>query len=292
MNQAELVVENERLPIHREIGGERVLKPRKGLGFIDLNELWRYRELFFFLAWRDVLVRYKQTYLGIAWAILQPFLTMVVFTVIFGKLGKFPSNGAPYPLVAFAALLPWQLFSNALTESSNSLVASANMISKIYFPRLIIPASAVISGIVDFACSIVILFFLMLYYRTAFTIELLLLPLFLLHATLSAFAVGVWLSALNVKYRDIKYVVPFLTRVGIYISPVAFLSNIVPERWRLLYDLNPMVCVIDGFRWCILGDAFRPNWQEFGVSTGAVLFLLISGMVYFRSTEKTFADVI
>jgi lipopolysaccharide transport system permease protein len=271
---------------------ERVLRPRHGFAAINFAELWRYRELFVILSWRDILIRYKQTYLGIAWAVLQPVLTTVVFTVVFGRFAKFPSNGAPYAIMTFAALLPWQFFSNALSESSNSLVASSNMISKIYFPRLIIPASAVLSGLADFSIALVILFGLMLYYGVGFHLYLLLLPLFLLVAFLAAFSAGVWLSALNVKYRDVKYIVPFFTRMGLYASPVGFLSTIVPERWRFWYSLNPMVGVIDGFRWCILGEKFEPYWPGIFASLGVIIVLLATGLFYFRSTEKTFADVI
>lgn len=271
---------------------ERVIRPQRGLIAINFRELWRYRELFGFLAWRDILVRYKQTYLGVAWAVLQPFLTTVVFVLVFEKLGKFQSNGEPYAVMIFAALLPWQFFANALSESSNSLVASAGMISKIYFPRLIIPASAVCSGVVDFCVGLVILFVMMLCYGVRFGEKLLLLPLFLAVAVAAAFAAGVWLSALNVKYRDVKYIVPFFTRIGLYASPVAFMTAIVPERWRFWYSLNPMVGVIDSFRWCILGPAFEPYWPGFWASLAATLVLLISGILYFRSTEKTFADVI
>ena len=275
-----------------ESDAERVIRPRRGFVAVDFAEIWRYRELFGFLAWRDILVRYKQTYLGIAWAVLQPFLTMVVFVLVFEKLGKFQSNGAPYAVMTFAALLPWQFFANALSESSNSLVASANMISKIYFPRLIIPASAVCSGAVDFCVGLVILLAMMLGYGVPFSGKLLLLPLFLGVAVVAAFAAGVWLSALNVKYRDVKYIVPFFTRIGLYASPVAFMTGMVPERWRFWYSLNPMVGVIDSFRWCILGAKFEPYWPGFWASLAVTLVLLVSGILYFRSTEKTFADVI
>ena len=271
---------------------ERVFRRKRGFSAIDFAELWRYRELFVFLSWRDILVRYKQTYLGIAWALIQPFLTMVIFTVIFGKLAKFPSNNAPYAMITFAALLPWQFFSNALSESSNSLVASSNIISKVYFPRLIIPASAVLSGIVDFAISLLILVGLMFWYGVELNFRLLMLPLFFAVAATAAFAAGIWLGALNVKYRDVKYVVPFFTRMGLYVCPVGFLSTMVPERWRLLYSLNPMVGVIDGFRWCILGEGFAPYWLGFWASLVLVAITLVSGLLYFRSTEKRFADII
>ena len=271
---------------------DRVLRPRQGFAGINFAELWRYRELFFFLSWRDILVRYKQTYLGIAWAVLQPVLTMVVFSVLFGRLGKFNSYGAPYPMLTLVALLPWYFFSNALSQSSSSLVASSNMISKIYFPRLIIPASAVLSGVIDFLIGCAILALLMPFYGVAFHLHLLLAPVFLFIAFLAAFSAGVWLSALNVKYRDVKYIVPFFVSIGLYVSPVGFASMIVPERWRFWYSLNPMVGVIDGFRWCVLGAAFEPYWPGFIASCGVIVFLLATGLIYFRGTEKTFADVI
>ena len=278
------------------VKNERILRPRHGLAAINFAELWRYRELFLFLSWRDILVRYKQTYLGVAWAILQPFLSTVVFTIIFSLLAKFPSNKAPYAVMTFAAMLPWQFFSNAMSESGNSLVASSNMISKIYFPRLIIPASAVLSGLMDFFIGLVILFAMMLFYRTSFHLHLLLLPLFLLVAFLAALAAGIWMSALNVKYRDVKYIIPFFTRMGLYASPVAFMSTLILDRFGpriyFLYSLNPMVGVIDGFRWCILGEKFEPYWPGFAGSIGMTLLLLVSGLYYFRSTEKTFADLI
>lgn len=271
---------------------ERVIRPRKGLIKIDFAELWQYRELFLFLAWRDILVRYKQTYIGVAWAALQPLLIMVVFTAIFSFVGKFPSYGAPYPVLVFAALLPWQFFSNAMTESSQSLVASERMITKVYFPRLIIPASAVMSGLVDLLISVLILIALMWGFDVPFTPRLLVLPLFFIVAFMAAFSVGLWFSALNVRYRDVKYVVPFIVRMGMYVSPVGFISNVVPEKWRFYYNLNPMVGVIDGFRWCILGGKFEPYWEGFAVSILVIIILLITGAIYFRNMERTFADVI
>lgn len=274
-------------------GVERVLRPRRGLAHLDFAELWRYRELFGFLAWRDILLRYKQTYLGVAWAVLQPVLSMVVFTILFGRLAKFPSNGAPYAVIVLAGLLPWQLFSNALSESSNSLVASARIISKVYFPRLIIPASAVLSGFIDALIGLAILLLVMPFYGVAFRPLLLLLPVFFALAFLAALAAGIWFSALNVKYRDVKYVVPFITRIGLYVTPVAFLwTKLVPENWRFWYSLNPLVGVIDGFRWCILGPAFEPFWPGFWISTAVTVLLLVSGLFFFRRTERTFADIV
>lgn len=271
---------------------ERVIRPRKGLFHIDWAELWRYRELFVYLTWRDVLIRYKQTALGVAWAVIQPFLTMVVFTVIFGGLAKMPSAGASYAVMTFAALLPWQFFANALTASSQSVVGAGNMVRKVYFPRLIIPASTTLSGAVDFAISLVLLFGLMLWYDVPFHPRLLLLPLFFLCAAAVALSAGFWFSALNVKYRDVKYIVPFIVRIGMYVCPVGFMSSVVPERWRFWYNLNPLVGVIDGFRWAILGPEFMPDWPSFALGMAIVAVLLIAGLIYFRATEKTFADII
>lgn len=255
-------------------------------------DLWRYRELFYFLAWRDILVRYKQTAIGIVWAMLRPLLTMVVFTVVFGKLGKFPSEGVPYPILVFAAMLPWQFFANSLSEASNSLIGNANLISKVYFPRLIVPSSAVITSFVDFLISGLILIGLMFWYQFVPGWRILTLPLFVATAFAAAMGIGLWLTALNVKYRDFRYIVPFIVQFGLYVSPVGFSSSVVPEQWRLLYSLNPMVGVIDGFRWAILGGSATINWPSFMLSNGLVLLFLITGIWYFRRTEKTFADVI
>ena len=256
-------------------------------------DLWHYRELFYFLAWRDVLVRYKQTAIGIVWAMLRPFLTMVVFTVVFGKLGKFPTEGsAPYPILVFAAMLPWQFFANSLSEASNSLVGNANLISKVYFPRLIIPSSAVITSFVDFIVSGAILVALMCWYRFVPGWRLLTLPLFIVICFAAAMGMGLWMTALNVKFRDFRYLVPFIVQFGLYVSPVGFSSSVVPEKWRLIYSLNPMVGVIDGFRWAILAGDVRIFWPGLVLSTGLVFLLLASGIWYFRRTEKTFADVI
>ena len=256
------------------------------------RSLWRYRELFFFLAWRDILVRYKQTVIGLAWALLRPFLTMLVFTLVFSKLAKLPSDGAPYPILVFAALLPWQFFSNAFTEAGNSLITNANMISKVYFPRLVIPASAVILSFVDFIISGVILVGLMLWYGYMPDWRILTLPLFILMTFAAAMGSGLWIAALNVKYRDFRYIVPFVVQFGLYVSPVGFSSSIVPEQWRLLYSLNPMVGVIDGFRWAILGGNTQLYWPGFLLSLGLVSLLLITGIFYFRKTERGFADLI
>jgi len=271
---------------------ERIIKPKHGLAPIDFSELWRYRELFLFLAWRDILIRYKQTAIGVLWAVIQPFLIMIVFTVIFGKLAKFPSNGVPYSVMTFAAVLPWQFFANALSQGSNSVVVATEMISKIYFPRLIVPGSAILSGAVDFGISLLMLFGLMAWYQIQFRLHLLLLPLFFLLAFATAFGASLWLSALNVKYRDVKHVLPFIVRMGMYISPVGFMSSVVPEKWQFVYSLNPMVGVIDGFRWCVLGAKFEPYWPGFWISVTVVAIILVTGAYYFRATEKTFADVI
>jgi lipopolysaccharide transport system permease protein len=256
------------------------------------KDLWRYRELFYFLAWRDILVRYKQTAIGMAWALIRPFLTMVVFTVVFGNLAKLPSEGVPYPILVFAGMLPWQFFSTALSECSNSLISNANLISKVYFPRLIVPTSAVIVSFVDFMISGMILLGLMAWYNYLPSWRILTLPLFIGIAFVASIGVGLWLAALSVEYRDFRYIVPFIVQFGLYISPVGFTSNIVPEQWRLLYSLNPMVGVIDGFRWAILGGESKLYLPGFTLSVGLVVFLLVSGIWYFRKMERTFADVI
>ncbi|BAY31532.1 ABC-2 type transporter [Nostoc carneum NIES-2107] len=256
------------------------------------KDLWRYRELLYFLAWRDILVRYKQTFIGIAWALIRPFLTMVVFTVVFGNLAKLPSEGAPYPILVFAAMLPWQFFSNALGECSNSLIANANLISKVYFPRLIVPISAVTVSFVDFMISGIILLGLMAWYNFIPGWRILTLPLFIAIAFAASMGVGLWLAALNVEYRDFRYIVPFIMQFGLYISPVGFSSSVVPEKWRLLYSLNPMVGVIDGFRWAIIGGDSSIYLPGFILSMLLVAFLLITGIWYFRRMERTFADVI
>lgn len=256
------------------------------------QDLWRYRELFYFLAWRDILVRYKQTAIGIVWALIRPFLTMIVFTIVFGQLAKLPSGGVPYPILVFAAMLPWQFFANALSECSNSLISNANLISKVYFPRLIVPASAVIVSFVDFMISGIILLGLMAWYNFVPSWRILTLPLFIVIAFAAAMGGGLWLSALNVKYRDFRYIVPFIVQFGLYISPVGFSSSIVPEQWRLLYSLNPIVGVIDGFRWAILGGEAKLYWPGFTLSIGLVVLLFISGIWYFRKMERSFADVI
>jgi len=256
------------------------------------KDLWRYRELLYFLSWRDILVRYKQTVIGVAWSVIRPVLTMVVFTVIFGKLAKFPSGNAPYAILVYAAMLPWQFFANALSESSNSLISNANMISKVYFPRLIVPGSAVIVSVVDFFISFAVLMVLMACYQFMPSWRIFTVPLFLFMALLATMGFSLWLSALNVKYRDFRYIVPFIVQFGLYVSPVGFSSSVVPEKWRLLYSLNPMVGVIDGFRWAILGGEALIYWPGFLLSTTLSLLVLYGGVRYFRKTERIFADII
>jgi len=256
------------------------------------RDIWQYRELFIFMAWRDILVRYKQTIIGIAWSVIRPLAAMIVFTIVFGKLAKFPSEGAPYAILVFAAMLPWQMFANALTESSNSLVVNAPMLSKVYFPRLVLPASAVIVSFIDFLISLGILFALMIWYGFVPSWHIVFLPLFLMLALLTALGFGTWLAALNVKYRDFRYIVPFIVQFGMYISPVGFSSSVVPQKWRLLYSINPMVGVIDGFRWAILGSEVSFYLPGFILSIGITIAFLIFGINYFRNSEKMFADFI
>ena len=258
---------------------------------LDLNDLWEYRELLYFLVWRDIKVRYKQTVLGGAWAILQPVLTMLVFSVFFGRLAKMPSDGIPYPVFVYAALLPWQLFSYALAESSNSLVGNQNLITKVYFPRLVVPVAAVLGGLVDFCISFVVLLILMFWYGITPTAAVLTIPAFLLFAVTTALAAGLWLSALNVKYRDVRYTIPFLTQFWLFATPVAYSSTLVPARWRALYGLNPMAGVVEGFRWALFGKQQKPD-PLLVVSVAAVMVLLIGGLVYFRRSESTFADLV
>ena len=256
------------------------------------KDLWRYRELFYFLAWRDILVRYKQTTLGIAWALIRPLLTMLVFTIVFSKLAKLPSGNIPYPLLILAAMLPWQFFASAVSESGNSLISNANMISKIYFPRLVIPTAAVIVSFVDFIISGLLIFAMMLWYGFTPDWRLLSLPLLMLLVFLTALGAGLWIAALTVKYRDFRYITPFIVQMGLYVSPVGFSSTIVPEQWRLLYSINPMVGIIDGFRWALLAGQTPLYWPGLLLSLAVTLVVLISGTIYFRKTERSFADLI
>jgi lipopolysaccharide transport system permease protein len=258
---------------------------------LNLRELWKYRELLYFLTWRDVKVRYKQTLLGAAWAIIQPFFTMVVFSLFFGKLAKIPSDGVPYPIFSYAALVPWTFFANALSQSSNSLVGSASLITKVYFPRLVVPLSSVLSGMVDFALAFIVLLGMMLRYGMVPTINVLALPPLLLLALVTSLAVGLWLSALNVEFRDVRYVVPFLVQVWLFATPIAYPSSLLQEPWRTLYGINPMVGVVEGFRWALLGTDTAPG-PIIAVSALMALTLLVGGAFYFRRMEKTFADVV
>lgn len=255
------------------------------------RDLWRYRELFYFLAWRDLLIRYKQTVVGVAWSVIRPLLTMIILTIVFGKLGKIPSGGVPYPMLVLCGMLPWQFFSTALSESGNSLVTNEKLISKVYFPRMVIPSGSIITSFVDFLISGVILIALMVWYRFVPSWQIVFLPVFVLMAFAAAFGAGLWIAALMVKYRDFRFVVPFIVQFGLYISPVGFSSNVVPEKWRLLYSFNPIVGVIDSFRWSILGGQ-QLYLNGFLASLVAVVLLLVSGVWYFRKTERTFADVI
>ena len=268
-----------------------VIRPTSGWVPLNLGAIWEYRELLYFLIWRDIKVRYKQTVLGVAWAVIQPVLMMVVFSIFFGLLAKVPSDGLPYPIFAFSALLPWQLFAHALTESSNSLVANQRLITKVYFPRLVIPLSAVLSGLVDFVFAFSVLLGMMFFYGIVPSSALWSLPLFILLAVTTALAVGLWLSALNVQYRDVRYTIPFITQFWFFLSPVVYPSSLVPEPWRFVYGLNPMAGVVEGFRWALLGKA-EGLGPMFAVSVAMVLFLLAGGLYYFRCMEKTFADVV
>jgi lipopolysaccharide transport system permease protein len=267
------------------------IRPSTGWRTLELAELWRYRELLWFLALRDIKLRYKQTVLGVAWALVQPLLTMVVFTVFFGILAKVPSDDVPYPLFALVALLPWQLFAYALTQSSNSLVAEQRLITKVYFPRLIVPLASVMSGLADFAVAFVLVLGMMAWYRVPLSWNLLAVPALVLFAVATALAVGLWLAVLNVQYRDVRYTVPFLTQLWMFISPVAYPSSLVPEAYRVLFGLNPMAGVVEGFRWALLGNV-EPPGPLLWASVGSVVVLLGGGLFYFRRMERSFADVV
>lgn len=267
------------------------IEPTQGWVSLKLHELWEYRELLYFLTWRDIKVRYKQTALGVAWAIIQPLFTMIVFTLFFGRLAKIPSDGIPYPVFCYAALVPWTFFANGLTQSSNSLVGSSNLLTKVYFPRLCIPLATVLSGVVDFVLAFALLFVLMLYHGLAPTLNIVWLPFFLLLALTTSLGVGLWLSALNVQYRDVRYVVPFINQFWMLATPIAYPSSLMKEHWRIVYGLNPMTGVVEGFRWALLGAKTAPGPMLWVSATAAVL-LLITGAFYFRRMEKTFADVV
>jgi lipopolysaccharide transport system permease protein len=279
----------------QKVGGTNkpvlLIRPSRGWVSLKLHEVWRYRELLYFLIWRDIKVRYKQTALGAAWAIIQPFMTMVIFSLFFGRLAKLPSDGIPYPIFSYAALVPWTFFANGLSQSSNSLVGSANLIKKIYFPRLTIPIATVLSGVIDFILAFVVLLGMMLYYGIVPTINTLWLPLFLLLALVTSLGVGLWLSALNVQFRDVRYVVPFLIQFWMFATPIAYSSSLLNEPWRTLYGLNPMVGVVEGFRWALLGTNTEPG-LIIVISTLTAVIILVSGAFYFRRMEKTFADIV
>lgn len=265
----------------------RIRPPRTGI-YLELGEIWQYRELILILVWRDIKVRYKQTALGATWAVLQPVLTMVVFSIIFGRLAGIPSDGIPYPVFTYVALLPWQLFAHAVNESANSLVNNQQLVTKVYFPRLVIPLAAVLGGLADFFVAFAVLLCLMFFYGITVTLAILTIPLFLFLAVTTAFAVGLWLSALNVEYRDVRYTIPFLTQFWLFATPIAYSSNLIPEQWRLLYALNPMVGVVEGFRWALLGREGAGPLVLVSVITA--LTLLISGIFYFQRMEDSFAD--
>ena len=268
------------------------IAPSKGWVPLKLKDLWEYRELLYFLIWRDIKVRYKQTALGATWAIIQPFFTMVVFSIFFGHLAKVPSDGIPYPLFSFAALVPWTFFANGLSQSSNSLVGSGTLITKVYFPRLIIPLASVFSGIVDFVLAFLVLLGMMVYYGLfPTTINVVWLPLFLLLALTTSLGVGLWLSALNVEYRDVRYIVPFITQFWMLATPIGYPSSLLQQPWRTLYGLNPMVGVAEGFRWALLGTNTAPG-PIIAVSSAAAVLILVTGAFYFRRMEKTFADLV
>lgn len=269
----------------------RIIRPSRGFGSLGLGAVWEYRDLLLFLMKRDIQLRYRQTVLGVAWAVLQPLSTMAIFTIFFGRFGKMPSDGLPYALFALCALVPWQLFAYALTESSNSLVANQNLVTKIYFPRLVIPLAAVLAGLIDFCVAFVLVLLMMAYYHHAPTVAVLCLPFFLLLAIVTALAVGLWLSALNVQFRDVRYVLPFLTQFWFFATPIAYSTSLIPEKWRPLVGLNPMAGVVEGFRWALLGTS-QPSVPLLIVSALVSLGLLYSGTLYFQRMERSFADIV
>jgi lipopolysaccharide transport system permease protein len=268
-----------------------LVRPSRGWAALNLRELWTYRELLYFLVWRDIKVRYRQTVLGAAWAIIQPLFTMVVFSLFFGKLARMPSDGVPYPIFSYAALVPWAFFAHGLTQSSQSVVGSANLVRKVYFPRLVVPISSVVSGVVDFLLAFLVLLGMMLYYGMAPSFRILALPPLLLLALVTSLGVGLWLSALNVQFRDVRYVVPFLVQVWLFSTPIAYPSSLLQEPWRTVYGLNPMVGVVEGFRWALLGTATTPG-GIIALSSLVALTALVGGAFYFRRMERTFADVV
>lgn len=268
-----------------------LIEPRRSLVDLNMREIWEYRDLIIFLAWRDISVRYKQTLAGVGWAVFQPFLLMIVFSLFFGNLAEIPSNGVPYPIFNYTALLPWQFFATGMSMSSTSLISNANMITKVYFPRLVIPISAILPPLVDFCIAFLMLLAMMLFYHIMPTWNILWLPLFLLLALVSALGVGLWLSAIAVTYRDVRFIVPFFVQLGMFVSPVVYPSNMVPEPWNIIYGINPMAGVIEGFRWALLGTSDPPGLMLV-VSAVIALILLVSGLVYFSHVEETFADVV
>lgn len=284
-NRDEMHIPNQ---AHKTPFAVRKAKSNLSLG---LDELWEYHELLYFLVWRDIKVRYKQTALGILWAIIQPFMTMVVFTIFFGKLAKIPTDGIPGPIFYFTALLPWQLFANALTNSSNSLVNNSSLITRVYFPRLIIPLSSTLAGVVDFLIAFVVLIAMMLYYGIAPSATVLLLPVFIIMAIVTSLATSLWFSALNVRYRDVRFTIPFLTQIWLFITPIVYPSSLVPEKFRILYALNPMTGIVEGFRWAVLGKS-GGSGSLILVSSLIVILMLVGGLIYFRQSEKTFADIV
>ena len=295
METKELIQERSVESVHKSFRSENLpvirIEPSRGWVSLKLKELWEYRELLYFLTWRDIKVRYKQTVLGVAWAIIQPFFTMVIFSLFFGRLAKVPSDGIPYPIFSYAALVPWTFFANGLNMASNSLVASTNLIKKVYFPRLAIPLATVLSGVVDFVLAFVLLIGMMFYFGMVPTVNLIWFPLFLLLALITSLGVSLWLSAMNVQFRDVRYMMPFITQFWLFATPIAYPSSLLSEPWRTLYGINPMVGVVEGFRWALLGTNTAPG-PIIIVSALAALLLLITGAFYFRRMEKTFADVV
>ncbi|RPI84702.1 MAG: ABC transporter permease [Chloroflexi bacterium] len=267
------------------------IKPRNKWASLKLDDLWRYRELLYFFAWRDLKVRYKQTVLGAAWAVLQPFLTMVVFSIFFGRLAEIPSDNLPYPVFAYSALVPWTFFANSLTHASNSIVSNAGMVKKTYFPRLTLPVATVMTGLIDFTLALCVLIGMMLYFRIVPTINIVWLPLLLLLALITSLGASLWFAALNVRFRDVRYIVPFLVQFWLFLTPIAYPSSLVPEQWRLIYSLNPMVGVVEGFRWALLGTDTTPG-PIIIVSSLVALFMLVAGTFYFRNMERSFADIV
>ncbi len=290
MTASQAILDEPKLAVG-ESHPDLIIEPQRGWTSLKLGELWEYRELLYFLAWRDIKVRYKEAALGASWAILQPLLTMLIFSLFFGRLAKVPSDGIPYPLFSFTALVPWTFFVMAVQQSSNSVVGSANLISKVYFPRLAIPVATVLAAMVDFGISFVVLVGMMIYYRRMPTVHALYVPFFVLLAFLASLGVGLWLSALNVKYRDIRYVVPFLLQFWMFASPIVYPTSMLPARWRTLYALNPMVGVVDGMRWSLLGTHTAPG-PVIAVSALTTLLFALGGAMYFRKMENRFADIV